>query len=338
MSQGQEGGSAGDPRTVRGVSAHVEAKVRLGISSCLLGNKVRYDGGHKLDRYLTETLGRYVEFIPVCPEVECGFPIPRESLRLVGDPASPRLVTTRSGQDFTDRMARWASRRVVELEGDGLCGYIFKSGSPSSGMRGVKIYNAHGVPSSRGVGMFAMAFMKHFPLLPVEEDGRLHDPGLRENFIERVFAFRRWRELLEKRKSRGNLVDFHTRHKLQILSHSPRHHQAMGRLVARAAELPLPELYEQYQGLFMKALSLAATLKKNASVLMHMMGYFKQQLTGDEKQELLEVIERYRKELVPLVVPITLMRHYVRKYDQPYLKVQYYLSPHPAELQLRNHV
>jgi uncharacterized protein YbgA (DUF1722 family)/uncharacterized protein YbbK (DUF523 family) len=316
----------------------VEAKVRLGISSCLLGNKVRYDGGHRLDRYLTETLGRYVEFIPVCPEVECGFPIPRESLRLVGDPASPRLVTTRSGQDFTDRMARWASRRVVELEGDGLCGYIFKSGSPSSGMQGVKIYNAHGVPSSRGVGMFAMAFMKHFPLLPVEQESSLHDPIVRENFIERVFAFQRWRELLEKRKSRGNLVDFHTRHKLQILSHSPRHHQAMGRLVARAAELPLPELYEQYQGLFMKALSLAATLKKNASVLMHMVGYFKQQLTGDEKQELLEVIERYRKELVPLVVPITLMKHYVRKYDQPYLKVQHYLSPHPAELQLRNHV
>ncbi len=316
----------------------MEGKVRLGISSCLLGNKVRYDGGHKLDRYLKDTLGRYAEFVPVCPEVECGFPIPRESLRLVGDPASPRLVTTRSGQDFTDRMARWASRRVVELEGDGLCGYVFKSGSPSSGMQGVKIYDTNGVPSSRGVGMFAMAFIKHFPLLPVEQESRLHDPRLRENFIERVFAFQRWRQLLEKRKSRGNLVDFHTRHKLQVISHSPKHHQAMGRLVARAAELPLPELYEQYQRLFMTALSLAATLKKNANVLTHMVGYFKQQLTRDEKKELLEVIERYRKDLVPLVVPITLMKHCVRKYDQPYLKVQHYLNPHPAELQLRNHV
>lgn len=316
----------------------MEPKVRLGISSCLLGNKVRYDGGHKLDRYLTDTLGRYAEFVPVCPEVECGFPVPRESLRLVGDPASPRLVTTRTGQDFTDRMAGWAARRVVELERDGLCGYIFKSGSPSSGMQGVKIYDANGVPSNRGVGMFAMAFMKHFPLLPVEQESRLQDPRMRENFIERVFAFQRWRHLLEKRKSRGNLVDFHTRHKLQILSHSPKHHQAMGRLVARGSELPLTELYEQYQGLFMRALSLAATVKKNVNCLVHMMGYFKQQLTQDEKQELLEIIERYRKELVPLIVPITLMKHFVRKYDQPYLTGQHYLSPHPAELQLRNHV
>jgi uncharacterized protein YbgA (DUF1722 family)/uncharacterized protein YbbK (DUF523 family) len=316
----------------------MEPKVKLGISSCLLGHKVRYDGGHKLDRYLANTLGEYAEFVPVCPEVECGFLIPRESLRLVGDPARPRLVTTRTGQDFTDTMARWASRRVAELEGEDLCGYIFKSGSPSSGMQGVKIYDANGVPSNRGVGMFAMAFIKHFPLLPVEQESRLHDPRLRENFIERIFAFQRWRNLVEKRKSSGNLVDFHTRHKLQVLSHSPKLHQAMGRLVARAKEQALSELYEQYQGLFMKALALVATVKKNTSVLMHMMGYFKKQLTSDEKQEVLEIIERYRKEYVPLVVPITLMKHYVRKYDQPYLKVQQYLNPHPAELKLRNHV
>ncbi len=316
----------------------MEPKVRLGISSCLLGHKVRYDGGHKLDRYIANTLSEYVEFVPVCPEVECGFPIPRETLRLVGDPEAPKLVTTRSGQDFTDRMARWAGRRVTELEGEGLCGYIFKSGSPSSGMQGVKIYDANGIPSNRGVGMFAMAFMEHFPLLPVEQESRLHDPRLRENFIERVFAYQRWRGLLDERKSRGKLVDFHTRHKLQILSHSPKVHQAMGRLVARAAEVPLPEVYKQYQELFLKALSLVATVKKHASVLMHMMGYFKKQITSDEKQELLEIIERYRKEYVPLVVPVTLMKHYVRKYDQPYLKVQHYLTPHPAELQLRNHV
>jgi uncharacterized protein YbgA (DUF1722 family)/uncharacterized protein YbbK (DUF523 family) len=316
----------------------LENKVKLGISSCLLGQKVRYDGGHKLDRYLANTLAEYAEFVPVCPEVECGFPIPRETLRLVGDEDAPRLVTSKSGKDFTEQMASWASRRVVELEREDLCGYIFKSGSPSSGMQGVKLYDANGIPSNRGVGMFARAFMKHFPLLPVEQDSRLHDPRIRENFIERVFAFQRWRRLLEERKSRGRIVDFHTRHKLQILSHSPRHHQAMGRLVARSAEMALPEVYEQYQELFAKALSLMATVKKNASVLTHMMGYFKKQLTGDEKQELLEIIERYRKEYVPLVVPITLMKHYVRKYDQPYLKMQHYLNPHPVELQLRNHV
>ena len=316
----------------------MEPKVRLGISSCLLGHKVRYDGGHKRDRYLADTLSEYFDFVPVCPEVECGFPIPRETLRLLGDPESPRLVTTKTGQDFTQRMASWATRRVAELEAEGLCGYIFKSGSPSSGMQGVKIYDANGIPSNRGVGMFAMAFMKHFPLLPVEQESRLHDPRLRENFIERVFALQRWRRLLEERKSRGKLVDFHTRHKLQILSHSPKVHQALGRLVARAADLSLPELYGEYQGLFMKAFSMMATVKKNTSVLTHMMGYFKKQLTSDEKQELIEIIERYRKEYVPLVVPITLMKHYVRKYDQPYLKVQSYLDPHPAELHLRNHV
>ena len=313
-------------------------KVRLGISACLLGQKVRFDGGHKLDPYLVNTLGEYVDYVPVCPEVECGFPIPRESLRLVGDPQSPRLVTTRTGQDFTDLMVRWARQRVVELEKEGLCGYIFKSRSPSSGMQGVKIYDPNGVPSNRGVGVFAMEFLKHFPLLPVVQESSLHDPRVRENFVERVFAFRRWRLLLEKNRTRGNLVDFHTRHKLQILSHSPKDHQATGRLVARAAELPAAELYEQYQSLFVRALSFSATGKKHASVLTHMMGYFKKHLTGDEKQELLEVIERYRKEYVPLIVPITLVKHYVRKHDQPYLKLQTYLEPHPTELQLRNHV
>jgi uncharacterized protein YbgA (DUF1722 family)/uncharacterized protein YbbK (DUF523 family) len=319
-------------------SRQVENRVRLGISSCLLGNKVRYDGGHKLDRYLANTLGQFSEFVPVCPEVECGFPIPRESLRLVGDADCPRLVTTRTGQDFTERMTTWAARRVVELEREGLCGFIFKSGSPSSGMQGVKLYDRKGYPSNRGVGMFAAAFMKHFPLVPVEQEDHLHDPRVRENFIERVFAFQRLRGLLGKRKSLGRLVDFHTRHKLQILSHSPKDHQAMGRLVARGAEMPPAELYDAYQGLFMKALSLTATVKKHTSVLTHMMGYFKKELSSDEKQELLEIIERYRKEYVPLVVPITMIKHYVRKYDQPYLKVQHYLNPHPVELQLRNHV
>lgn len=315
-----------------------QQKVRLGISSCLLGEKVRFDGGHKLDRYLANTLVKYVEFVPVCPEVECGFPVPRESLRLVGDPESPRLVTTRTGQDFTDRMTRWASRRVVELEKEDLCGYIFKSKSPSSGMERVKIYDANGVPSNRGVGMFAMAFMKHFPLLPVEEEGRLHDPGLRENFIERIFVLKRWREMLAKGRKIGSLVEFHTQHKLLLLAHSPKHSQSLGKLVAKAKEMPPADLYGQYLSLMMQALRLKSTVKKHTNVLHHLMGYFKKQLTRDEKQELLEIIDLYRKEYVPLVVPITLVGHYVRKYDQPYLKVQHYLNPHALELKLRNHV
>jgi uncharacterized protein YbgA (DUF1722 family)/uncharacterized protein YbbK (DUF523 family) len=313
-------------------------KIKLGISTCLLGENVRYDGGHKLDRFLTETLGQYVDYVPVCPEVECGLPVPRESMHLEGDPDAPRLVTSRTKEDMTDRMVRWAKKRVVDLEREGLCGFIFKSNSPSSGMERVRVYDRKSVPAKKGVGIFARVFMNHFPLLPVEDEGRLNDPDIRENFIERNFALKRWREILVKKESRGNLVDFHTRHKLLILSHSPKHYQTMGTLVAKAKDLPLRELYQQYQTLLMEALQLKTTPKKNSNVLMHMMGYFREELSSDEKKELLEVIENYRREVLPLIVPVTLMKHYVRKYDQPYLKEQVYLNPHPLELQLRNHV
>lgn len=313
-------------------------KIKLGISACLLGRNVRYDGGHKLDRFLTDTLGQYVDYVAVCPEVECGLPVPRESMHLEGDPVSPRLVTIRSRQDLTEQLVLWAKRRVSELEKENLCGFIFKSDSPSSGMERVRVYNEKGMPVKKGIGIFAGAFMNHFPLLPVEEEGRLYDPEIRENFIERIFALKRWRELIGAKESRGNVVDYHTRHKLLILAHSPKHYQMMGKLVAAAKDLSLKELYQQYQTLLMESLKLKATAKKNANVLLHMMGYFKEQLSADEKQELLEVIERYREEYVPLIVPVTLIQHYVRKYDQPYLKQQVYLSPHPVEPQLRNHV
>jgi uncharacterized protein YbgA (DUF1722 family)/uncharacterized protein YbbK (DUF523 family) len=313
-------------------------KIKLGISTCLLGENVRFDGGHKLDRYLTDTLGQYVEYIPVCPEVECGFGIPRESFRLVGDPEHPRLITTRTNQDHTERMAAWAKKRTDELEREDLCGFIFKSGSPSSGMERVKIYDYNGVPSKIGIGIFARIFMDHFPLLPVEEEGRLHDPRLRENFIERLFALKRWRDELKEKPSLKALVSFHTRNKLLLLAHSPQHHRQMGKLVAGGKELPLKELYARYQEIFLEALRLKTTNKKHTNVLMHMLGYFKGQLSGDEKQELRELIEQYRLEALPLVVPMTLMSHYVRKYDETYLKDQTYLQPHPAELHLRNHV
>lgn len=313
-------------------------KIKLGISACLLGQRVRYDGGHKLDRFLRDTLGQYVEYVPVCPEVECGLSVPRESMHLEGNPESPRLVTSRTHQDMTERMTQWSKRRVKELEREELCGFIFKSDSPSSGMERVRVYNEKGMPVKKGVGIFAKIFMDYFHLLPTEEEGRLHDPELRENFIERVFTLKRWREVLAKRPTLGNLVQFHTQHKLLILSHSPKHEPLMGRLVAKAKGRPLTEIFEQYQRLLMEALKLKATPKKHANVLMHMMGYFKEQLSSDEKKELLEVIEHYRQGHLPLIVPITLLQHYVRKYDQPYLKGQVYLNPHPIELQLRNHV
>jgi uncharacterized protein YbgA (DUF1722 family)/uncharacterized protein YbbK (DUF523 family) len=313
-------------------------KIRLGISSCLLGEKVRFDGGHKLDRFLTETLGRYVEYVPVCPEVEIGLPTPRDTLRLAGTEDDPRLVFSKNGEDITERMINWAQKRLDELEQEDLSGFIFKSKSPSSGMERVKLYDRNGVPNKKGVGLFAREFMQRFPLLPVEEDGRLHDPKLRENFIEILFTLKRWRKLLAQGQTAGGLVDFHSRHKLLIMAHSPEVYRQMGKLVARAGELETETLYDDYLKLLMKGLRMKTTVAKHVNVLQHVLGYFKKQLSADEKQEVLMIINQYHSLQTPLIVPITLLNHFVRKYQQPYLQQQVYLNPHPIELSLRNHV
>lgn len=314
----------------------MEEKIKLGISSCLLGEPVRYDGGHKLDHFLRDTLGRFLEWVPICPEVECGLPVPRESMRLVGDPDSPRLITVRSGVDHTKRMTEWAAEKVKELEGRNLCGFVFKTRSPSSGMRGVKVYTTSGMPGRTGSGLFAAQFMSNFPLLPVEDEGRLHDMKIRENFIERVFVYHRWHTLAAEGLTPGKLVEFHTRHKYLIMAHSPEHLRRLGRLVAEGRGRR--GLYAEYLEVLMDGLKRTATIRKNVNVLQHIMGYFKNILAADEKQEILELISRYHKGYVPLVVPLVLLQHYVRKYDEPYLNDQVYLSPHPVELMLRNHV
>ena len=313
------------------------SELKIGISSCLLGNEVRFDGGHKHDRYITGTLGIYFNFVPVCPEVECGLPIPREAMRLVGDPEAPSLVTNKTGVDHTERMTTWSKRRVIGLQAEDLCGFIFKNRSPSSGMERVKVYDKNNVPQSVGVGLFARTFMEHFPLLPVEEEGRLHDMRLRENFIESIFVYRRWRDVVASPSSAA-LINFHTRHKLLLMAHSEKHCRLMGKLIARVKSTDPDELISQYQELLMSAMRLKATIKKHINVLMHMMGHFKKQLSADEKQELLDVLDHFRNEIVPLIVPITLMNHYTRKFNEPYLKNQFYLAPHPIELKLRNHV
>jgi len=315
-----------------------EPGIKLGISTCLLGENVRYDGGHKLDHYLKDTLGRHVEWVPVCPEVEMGLPVPREAMRLAGRPSTPSLVTVRSGTDYTGRMMIWAEGRLEELAHLDLCGFVFKSRSPSSGMKGVKVYGESGIPSQAGVGIFARAFMEKFPLLPVEDDGRLHDPGLRENFIERVFVSRRWQDAFDQGGSLRDLITFHADHKLLVMSHSPRHYALLGRLVGDAKAKDFRDVRKEYIQLLMEGLKLIATTRKHTNVLQHIMGYFKKQLTADEKQELLEVIGSYHKGHIPLIVPITLLNHYVRLFGEPYLRRQYYLNPHPLELMLRNHV
>lgn len=317
----------------------MEEKIRLGISSCLLGAKVRYDGGHQLDQYLRDVLGEYVDYIPVCPEVEVGLPTPRESLRLIkGEGGGVRLVFSRSGGDMTERMEAWAADKVKCLEQERLDGFIFKSKSPSSGMERVKLYDSHGVPQNIGVGLFARAFMAHFPLLPVEEEGRLNDPKLRENFIVSIFTLQRLRKVLEHKATYGDIVAFHARHKLLILAHNEKIYREMGRLVATGKALPYAEFLARYKVLLQSALKSKTTLKKQTNVLQHILGYFKADLTADEKQEALELIEGYRTGLLPLIVPVTLLNHFVRKYDQAYLKEQVYLHPHPKELKLLNHV
>jgi uncharacterized protein YbgA (DUF1722 family)/uncharacterized protein YbbK (DUF523 family) len=313
-------------------------KIKLGISTCLLGEKVRYDGNHKLDSFLKDTLGQWVQYVPVCPEVECGLPTPREAMRLVGDPDNPRLVTNETGIDYTEKMKAWGAGRLRELEKEGLCGYIFKSKSPSSGMERIKVYSDKGKPVKKGVGIWARMFMDYFPLLPVEDESRLHDPGLRENFIERVFVFKRWRESAARGKTLGNLVKFHTQHKLLIMAHSVGIYRRLGKLVAEGKKHAPGQLYREYLNLLAGALKLKTTLKKNVNVLYHLMGFFKKALTADEKREVLELIDSYAKGYVPLIVPVTLFNHFVRKYGQSYLEEQYYLNPHPLELKLRTHV
>lgn len=310
--------------------------IRLGISSCLLGNKVRFDGDHKRDHFITDTLEKYVDWVPVCPEAECGLGIPREPMRLVGNPSCPRLIGVQSGQDHTEGLLRWARSCVAKLQKKDLWGFIFKARSPSCGRQRVKVFSKKVRPGN-GAGIFAGIFMEHFPFLPVEDEEGLHDPERRENFIERIFTYRRWRKMQTERKTRSNLIRFHSRHKLIILAHSPKYHRTMGNLLSREGVVA-KELYAEYQRLLTETLRLKTTISKNTHVLQHIAGHIQKQLSADEKQELGEAIDSYRQGDLPSLVPITLLNHYLRKYDQSYLKEQYYLQPHPIELQLRNHV
>jgi uncharacterized protein YbgA (DUF1722 family)/uncharacterized protein YbbK (DUF523 family) len=311
--------------------------IRIGISSCLLGEHVRFDGGHKRDGFLTGTFGRFVEWVPICPEVECGLGTPREAMRLVRMEDRVRLLTVKTVIDLTDRMEEFAQRRVAQLAKEDLCGYVLKKDSPSCGLERVKVY-ADTVPAKSGRGIFAAALVEHFRDLPVEEEGRLSDPRLRENFVERVFAYRRLRDLFAGKWGIGALVRFHTAHKLILMAHSPDAYRELGRLVAAARAMRRKEIERRYSESFMGALSVMATPRRHTNVLQHMAGYLKNRLDRDSKAELIAAIDDYRRGLVPLVVPITLLRHQIRVHDVSYLAGQLYLEPHPKELMLRNHV
>ena len=317
------------------------APIRVGISACLLGDQVRFDGGHKRDPFLIDTMGPFVEWVKVCPEVEVGMGTPRESIRLVDDGGRLRLLTVRTGVDHTASMTNWTARRVRELGAEDLCGFVVKKDSPSCGMVRVKVYGPPGStsPAGRhGRGVFTGALLDAFPDLPVEDEGRLTDPRLRENFIERVFAYRRVRDLFVPRWTVGDLVAFHTKQKLVLMAHAPQAYQAIGRLVAQAKGMDRETLRTRYTAEVMGALRVMATARRHANVLQHMMGYFSDELDPASRAELEQTITDYRLGQIPLVVPVTLFRHFVRLYDVQYLAGQVYLEPHPRELMLRNHV
>jgi uncharacterized protein YbgA (DUF1722 family)/uncharacterized protein YbbK (DUF523 family) len=315
-----------------------ERPIRLGVSSCLLGNEVRFDGGHKRDRFVTDLLGRFVEWVPVCPEVEVGMDTPRPALRLVGDEDSVRMVEIKSGLDHTKAMKRYSAQRVRALRGLDLCGYILKKDSPSCGMTRVKVYGNKGMATRQGRGLYASVLMEAYPNLPFEDEGRLNDPKLRENFIERVFAYQRLSDLFRGRWTRGQVVAFHTAHKLQLMAHSTVAYRELGRLVAALKQTPRAVFREQYEGGFMRALAHVASRGRNANVLQHAAGHLKERLDSASRSELAELIHDYRNELVPLVVPVTLIGHHVRRHEIDYLSGQVFLEPHPRELMLRNHV
>jgi uncharacterized protein YbgA (DUF1722 family)/uncharacterized protein YbbK (DUF523 family) len=321
--------------------AHRTRKLRLGVSACLLGRKVRYDGQHKRDPFLVEVLGPFVEWVPVCPELEVGMGVPREPIRLVGASAAPRLVGERSGQDHTEAMQRFAAGRARELEALDLDGYVTKRDSPSCGLERVRVHGPRGGPPRRdGVGMFVVALAARMPLLPLEEEGRLGDPALRESFVERLFAYARWKAAVARGMRRGDLVRFHADHKLALMAHSPAAYRALGALVGGQGRGATARTVEAYGRGFMEALRVPATRGRHANVLQHVLGYLRDLLPPADRIELAESVADYAKGLVPLVVPLTLVRHHVRHHPgRPgidWLAAQTYLDPDPKELMLRN--
>ncbi len=318
--------------------------IPVGISACVLGESVRYNGGHKRSRFCTDVLSEIFDFKPYCPEVAIGMGVPRPTIRLVGDPAKPRVVGSDDPNlDVTESMYNYSEKTAQTLSA--LCGYIFIKNSPSCGAFKVKVYNddpnspSHGYPQEeKGRGVFADAVMRRNPLLPVEEEGRLNDPPLRENFILRVFALHHWRETVLTKLSAGALVDFHSRYKYTLMAHSQKAYRALGQLVANHEQRPIEVVAEEYIHGFMAALAKPATRKNHCNTLQHIIGYLKRTVDGEIRRDLVDVIDQYRRGIVHLSVPITLIKHYVDRYGNDYIRSQVYLDPYPLELGLRNQI
>jgi uncharacterized protein YbbK (DUF523 family)/uncharacterized protein YbgA (DUF1722 family) len=316
----------------------VDRPIRIGVSSCLLGEEVRFDGGHKRDDFLVDVFGPHVEWIPVCPEVEIGLGVPREPIRLERRDGLVHLIAAQSRRDHAQTMRLWSRRRLSDLARDELSGYVLKSKSPSCGMHSVPIYGENGILAQRGRGLFAEALLEEFPNLPVEEERRLNDPVVRGHFIECVFAYHRLRGLFHGRWRMRDVVEFHAAHKLLLMAHSIKHYRALTRLAAEIRTAPRWEFRSRYEAGFMEAMRGHATAAKHARVL----GQIARDLAGcldrEERKELLEIILDYSRGRTPLLAPLTLIRHYAWKYQLTDLHRQAYLQPDPKEWILRNRV
>lgn len=311
-------------------------KIKIGVSGCLLGQKVRFDGMGKFHWYINEILGQYFEYTSMCPELEIGMGVPRKTVRLVGDLKNPEMIEPSTGTNWTSKMDTYSKKKTSKL-GD-LSGFLFKKGSPSCGVFRTKVYQKNGIPLANGRGLFADAFCKRWPLIPVEEEGRLTDAKLRENFLERVFSYHRLKTLMDKRFKRSDWVKFHEQSKFLLLSHSRKHYTILGQLVANIAKESPTDFKDNYASVYMEALTVKTTAKKHSDALLHILGFIKKLASTDQKADILQSIENYRKGIHPLIVPITLLNHYITIHKVVYVQDQYYLHPHPMDLSLRNHV
>ena len=312
--------------------------IKIGISACVLGEQVRYNGCSEKDPYITEVLAKFVEFVPICPEVACGMGVPREEMRQVDCNGDIRLIGGESGEDWTDRMGTWSDRVLPGLNEEGLNGFILRSKSPTCALRKARIYMTDGKPPRFGAGFFAERLHQAFPLLPLESNDRLYNPLIRENFIRRVFILKRWKDLLAKGMQIGNLVDFHNRHKMLIRAHDIRGYRQLGKLLGESTVFNTDEIFDTYGNMLFRSLTLKATPRKNADVLKHAAGFIKKDIDADDMQDLVTKINGYKNGKLPLAVPVTLINFFARKYDKPYLLQQYFFNPDEAELRLLNHI
>lgn len=312
-----------------------DSKAKIAVSSCLLGNSVRFNGGHCKDKFICNQLSDFFDMMSFCPEVEMGMPVPRPTLRLVETAQGERLICPQTGDDYTEQIIAYSKEKVKALAEHNLSGIILKSASPSCGLFRVKKYTPAGNPNYRSNGFFARTLKDYFPTLPIEEEGRLNDAGLRENFIYRVYTFQDWQEVKASHKIH-ELFQFHARHKYRLMAHNQNTVRLLGHYLANHTERSIEDTIEHYEKTFFKEISTPPSRKNHANSLAHVMGYFSKKISSEERQSLAKLIDDYRNNLIPLIVPMTRIRYYLDRFKDPYIDQQIYLYPHPAELKLLN--